>query len=178
MRYRFLSALLVAVCLASIAAAAQEPTNSPEQVQQGPASGDPLPVLGASLVTAPLPMLPATLPTTSSLTRPTSESQGSTFPGMGAMYSMYAMYGTLQALDAHSTLKALDNNAIEGNPVVRTMSGSPAALVSFKAATSVGVLYFMERLRKKNQKAAFFLAIGVNSLQAYVVAHNYRAAKQ
>jgi hypothetical protein len=136
-------------------------------------------MLGASLVTAPLPMLPATMPTAASFTGSTSKKHTPGPAGLSAsMFSMYAMYGTLQALDAHSTLQALDNNAVEANPVIKSMADSPAALVSFKAATSVGVLYLLERLRKKNPKAAFFLALGVNSAQAYVVAHNYRAAKK
>jgi hypothetical protein len=52
------------------------------------------------------------------------------------------------------------------------------ALISFKATTTVGLVYLTERLRKKNKVAALAAAVGLNSLQAFVVAHNYRVAKK
>jgi hypothetical protein len=91
---------------------------------------------------------------------------------------VYAGYGVLQALDVHSTLRALDNRGVEGNPLLRSIASSPAALISVKAASTVGVIYFIERLRKKNATAALVLSIGVTSLQAVVVAHNYRVARR
>ena len=92
--------------------------------------------------------------------------------------SMYAAYGVFQALDVHSTLRALEGDAVEANPLVRPFASSPVGLVSLKLATGAGVLYLMERVRKKNPTAAFVLAIGVNCVQAFVVAHNYRVARR
>ena len=94
----------------------------------------------------------------------------------GPTIAMYAAYGMVQALDAHSTLRALDGRGAEGNPFVRPFASSPARLVSFKAASAAGVLYLAQRLRKKNQVAALALMVGVTSLQTYVVVHNYRVA--
>jgi hypothetical protein len=89
---------------------------------------------------------------------------------------MYGVFGVLQVLDAHSTLRAIDRGASEFNPVVRPFASSPTALISFKAASSAGVLYLTERLRKKHPVAALAFVIAVNSAQAYVVAQNYRIA--
>ena len=92
--------------------------------------------------------------------------------------AMYAAYGTLQALDVHSTLRAIDRNGVEGNPLLRPVATSPAGLTAFKAASTAGIIYLTERLRKKHPVAALAFGIGVNSLQAFVVLHNYRVAKQ
>jgi hypothetical protein len=92
--------------------------------------------------------------------------------------AMYAAYGTLQALDVHSTLRAIDRNGVEGNPLLRPVASSPAGLTAFKAASTAGIIYLTERLRKKHPVAALAFGIGVNSLQAFVVLHNYRVAKQ
>jgi hypothetical protein len=91
--------------------------------------------------------------------------------------AMYAAYGTLQALDVHSTLRAIDRNGVEGNPLLRPVATSPAGLTAFKAASTAGIIYLTERLRKKHPVAALAFGIGVNSLQAFVVLHNYRVAK-
>jgi hypothetical protein len=106
-------------------------------------------------------------------------SGGQTSAGSGATrLALYAAYGTLQALDVHSTLTALDNGGVEGNPLVRTVVESPAGLIAVKAASTAGFVYVVERIRKKNRAAAFVLAIGVTSLQAYVVAHNYSVSRR
>src|SRR5262245_8282820 len=55
---------------------------------------------------------------TSVVAKSTSKSQTSRGSGATRM-ALYATYGTLQALDVHSTLKALDNGGTEGNPLVR-----------------------------------------------------------
>jgi len=99
-------------------------------------------------------------------------------PLVGPIMAMYAGYGMLQVLDAHSTLSALDNRGTEANPFVRSLASSPARLIAFKAGSTVGLVYLTERLRKKHPAAALALAIGVNSLQAYVVMHNYRVARK
>jgi hypothetical protein len=92
--------------------------------------------------------------------------------------AMYAAYGTLQALDVHSTLRAVDRNGVEANPLLRPIASSPARLTAFKAASTAGIIYLTERLRKKHPVAALAFGIGVNSLQTFVVLHNYSVAKR
>jgi hypothetical protein len=96
----------------------------------------------------------------------------------GPTIAMYAAYGTLQALDVHSTLRALDRNGAEGNPFLRPIASSPAGLTAFKAASTAGIIFLTERLRKKHPVAALAFGIGVSSLQTFVVVHNYRAVKR
>jgi hypothetical protein len=121
------------------------------------------------LPAVPLDLSAATLPLPQETRRSSS---------VAPTLAMYASFGILQALDAHSTLRALSGNGTEANPFVRPFASSPVALISFKATTTVGLVYLTERLRKKNKVAALAAAVGLNSLQAFVVAHNYRVAKK
>ena len=43
--------------------------------------------------------------------------------------ALYVSFGALQALDAHSTLRALERGRVEGNPVMRGIVSQPAAVV-------------------------------------------------
>ncbi len=130
-----------------------------------------------SLADASIPAEHDTLLTTDNSAAANRASGSQKSQGSGALrMALYATYGTFQALDVHSTLKALDNGGAEGNPLVRTVAESPAGLIAVKAASTAGFVYVVERLRRKNRTAAFVLAIGVTSLQAYVVAHNYGIA--
>ena len=95
-------------------------------------------------------------------------------PMRGSMTAMYLAYGTLQVLDVHSTLRAVGAGAVEANPLVRPIVSTPAALISLKAASALGTVYLVERLRKRNPTAAFAFAVGVNSLYTIAVVHNYR----
>jgi Domain of unknown function (DUF5658) len=87
--------------------------------------------------------------------------------------SLYAGLITTQALDVHSTLRALDAGHREANPVVRWTTDTPAAFVSFKAATTVGTMYLIQRVRKKHPKRAMLLLAAIDTAFALVVAHNY-----
>lgn len=94
-----------------------------------------------------------------------------------ALMPLYLSYATLQALDIHSTMRALDRGAVEANPLMKNLTASPASLVAVKAAGAAGVLYTTEQLWKKNPTAAVVFMIAANSAMAFVVQHNYRAGR-
>ena len=94
-----------------------------------------------------------------------------------ALMPLYLTYATLQALDVHSTLRALDRGAVEANPLMKNLTESPASLVAVKAASAAGVLYTTEQLWKRNPAAAVVFMIAANSAMAWVVQNNYRAAR-
>ena len=94
-----------------------------------------------------------------------------------ALLPLYLSYATLQALDVHSTLRALDRGAVEANPLMKNLTESPASLVAVKAASAAGVLYTTEQLWKKNPAAAVVFMIAANSAMAWVVQNNYRAVR-
>jgi ABC-type uncharacterized transport system permease subunit len=95
-----------------------------------------------------------------------------------ALVPLYVSFSTLQALDAHSTLTAVENGARETNPLVRGAMDMPAGLVALKAGTAVGVIYLTEKLWKRNRVAAVVTMIALNSAYATIAAHNYRAGAQ
>jgi hypothetical protein len=90
--------------------------------------------------------------------------------------SLYASFVTLQALDAHSTLVAIDRGARETNPMMAPLVDRPAAFVALKAGTAAGVLYMTERVRRHSPLGAVLMMAAFNSAYATVVARNYRVA--
>lgn len=94
-----------------------------------------------------------------------------------SLVPLYVAFGALQLLDAHSTMRALDGGAAEGNPLMKAFAGSRAGLVAIKAAGAAGVVYGTERLVRRNRTAAVLLMIAGNSAMVWVVQHNYRAVR-
>ena len=88
--------------------------------------------------------------------------------------SMYAAMVTLQALDTHSTLRALDSGHAENNPLMRWSVQHPVALVAMKASATAATIYVAEKIRKKHPKRALGFIAAVNTAYVLVVIHNYR----
>ena len=94
----------------------------------------------------------------------------------GVLPALYVSFGALQALDAHSTLRALDRGQAEGNPVMRGIVSQPAAVVGLKAATTAGTILLTEKLWRRHRTAAIVLMVAVNAGYLAIVTHNYRRA--
>ena len=94
-----------------------------------------------------------------------------------ALLPLYVSFGALQALDAHSTSRALSNGAVEANPAMRPFTGSTAGMLALKAAATTGVIYASERMWKRNKAAAVVFMVAANSAMVWVVQHNYRAVR-
>jgi hypothetical protein len=92
----------------------------------------------------------------------------------GVLLPLYASFAALQALDAHSTLRALDAGATEANPLMGGVAQKPAALLAIKAGLTASTIYLVEKVRLKSRGAAIALMAALNSLYATIVAHNYR----
>jgi hypothetical protein len=95
----------------------------------------------------------------------------------GALVPLYVSLATLNALDVHSTRRALSRGAVEGNPLMKGVAENSGALVAVKAASTVGIIYGSEKLWKRNRAAAVIFMIATNSAMAWVVQHNYRAVR-
>jgi hypothetical protein len=86
---------------------------------------------------------------------------------------LYTSYAGLNALDCHSSRRALSQgSAREANPVARTL-GSGALLIAAKAAVTTGVIVASEKMRKKHPKRAVLLVSALDAMMVVVVAHNY-----
>lgn len=105
---------------------------------------------------------------------PAGDLSGRAHPRSKTLTAMYVAFGALQLADVHSTTRALSRGAVEANPAMRTVAGSPAALIAVKAAGGATTILVSEKLRKKRPVAALVLMASLNSFLAAVVAHNYR----
>ena len=88
--------------------------------------------------------------------------------------ALYGSFAGLQALDFHSTMRAVRSGGHEANPALQRLAGSPAAMFAVKAGATASIIMASERLRKNHHPAAaFMLMVGANSAYAIVAAHNY-----
>jgi hypothetical protein len=92
--------------------------------------------------------------------------------------ALYAANVALQALDAHSTMKAIRNGASEANPMMQGVVGNRGALLAVKAGAAASTIFFAEKLWRRNRVAAVALMVAVNGVTAAVVAHNYKVASR
>jgi hypothetical protein len=90
---------------------------------------------------------------------------------------LYASFAALQALDAHSTLRALDAGAAEANPIVGGLAHKPIALLAVKAGLTASTIYLVEKVRVRSRGAAIALMAVLNSAYVTIVAHNYRVPR-
>jgi hypothetical protein len=91
--------------------------------------------------------------------------------------ALYATLGGMQAWDIYTTTRALTVGAHEANPTAATFSSHAGSLVGLKAATTVGTIFFAERMWKKNKVGAIVMLVAVNGATAAVSMHNMRNAR-
>ncbi len=90
---------------------------------------------------------------------------------------LYVSFAVLQALDVHSTTRALNAGAVEGNPLMRGVADQPAALMAVKAGGAASTIWLTHKLARRSKTGAFVVMAAVNSAYAMIVAHNYRAGR-
>jgi hypothetical protein len=93
------------------------------------------------------------------------------------MLSLYASTAAMQMLDVHSTISALDNGAVEANPLMKNMAGNKAAFVALKAGVAVTTILATRNMAKRNKVAAIATLVAVNAAYAFVISHNYKVAR-
>src|SRR5690606_687171 len=93
--------------------------------------------------------------------------------------ALYASQVALQALDAHSTYKALGRGAHEANPFMKGVVGNPGAMFAVKAGVAASTIWAAECLWKRGNKVgAIATMVVANAVAGAVVAHNYRVAAE
>ena len=108
---------------------------------------------------------------------PTQKAVRSTEKRPAALLPLYVSFATLQVLDIHSTRYGLEHGAVEGNPVMKGVTGTTTGMAAVKAAGTAGVIFISEKLRTRNKAAAIALMAASNSMMIWVVQHNYRALR-
>jgi Domain of unknown function (DUF5658) len=95
-----------------------------------------------------------------------------------AFRTLYTSFGLLQALDAHSTSRAVASGASESNALLARLAHRPTVLMGVKTGVSAGTILLMERFRKRHPKAAMVTMMALNSAYAVIVVRNSRIAHQ
>jgi Domain of unknown function (DUF5658) len=85
-------------------------------------------------------------------------------------------FALLQALDVHSSMRAIERGGREANPVFESLDQWPAA-VAVKAASTLGVVLLTNTLSRRHPKRAVLTMIALDSAYCWIVAHNYSAAR-
>ncbi len=94
-----------------------------------------------------------------------------------ALVPLYVSFGALQAMDYHSTRRALVSGAgREANPLARAI-GSPG-LIAAKAAATAVVIVAGEKIWKRNRVGAVVFVATLNVAMGAVVAHNYSVGRK
>jgi hypothetical protein len=94
------------------------------------------------------------------------------------MQSLYATTVLMQGLDAHSTFRALDAGAKQGNPLIGPIAERRPAFIALKGAISVATIRAARDLSKQNKLAAALTLIGINSAYGALIANNYRVVSR
>ena len=89
--------------------------------------------------------------------------------------TLYTSFAALQAMDVHSTVRAIDGGAKELNPLVGGIAGNGSALLATKAGAAATTIFLAEKVRKRSRIGALLLMAGINSGYAIIVARNYAA---
>jgi hypothetical protein len=158
----------VAVIVPATALAQAEPL-IPTSASFGPSA----PLLQSARAAAHLITLEPAPPARSSSWLPRSEEARPR-----GLLPLYAGFGVLQALDAHSTIRAVGAGRTEANPLVAPFANRPGLMIGVKAAAAAGTIALSERLWRRHRVAAVTLMIVANAGYAAVVAHNYRQGRR
>lgn len=92
--------------------------------------------------------------------------------------ALYATLGVMQAWDIYSTRAAMQAGAREANPTAAPFTGNVVSMLGMKAATTVGTIFFAERMWKKNKVGAVIMLVAINGATAAVSMQNMRNAKR
>jgi hypothetical protein len=93
--------------------------------------------------------------------------------------ALYGASALLQGYDAYSTLTVLKHGGIEANPMMKTLTKSPAAVIGLKAGMTVISIMAAERLWKGHNRVGAIVTMAVsNSVMAMVAANNAKVLNQ
>ena len=121
--------------------------------------------------TDPAPAIPTAPGTLPGLSQPPKDAP------RGVLVPLYVSFAALQALDVHSTLRAVDAGAVEQNPFLKGLVNQPAALIALKGGVAASTILITDKIRHRSRVGAIVAMAALNSVYVTVVAHNYRAVR-
>lgn len=166
---RHLAPIAAIVVFASMPAAAQAPASAPRS--PAPLEARPLFHLSPAALAASAAGQPARLPL--------PWQQGETSERPRLLMPGYIAFAALQGIDAFTTARAMDSGlAREANPLMRPFAGNAGAIVAIKGAATAATVLAVEKLWKRDRRAAIVTMFALNAAYALVAAHNVRVAGQ
>ena len=93
------------------------------------------------------------------------------------LFSLFASTAAMQALDVHSTMTALNQGAVEANPLMKGLARNKTAFIAMKAGVAASTILATRNMAKRNKVAAIATMVAINSAYAMVVRHNYKVAR-
>ena len=89
--------------------------------------------------------------------------------------ALYAGSALLQGYDAYSTLTVLKHGGVEANPMMKTLTKSPAAFIALKAGMATMSIVSAEKMWKRgNRIGAIATMAASNTFMALVARNNAR----
>jgi hypothetical protein len=89
-----------------------------------------------------------------------------------ALPLLFGSLTALQAFDAYSTIAGLRGGAREANPMMQTITRSPATFWTMKVMTTALPMAIAEHQWKRSKTAAIVTMVLANGVAAAVAAHN------
>jgi len=100
------------------------------------------------------------------------------FTGLTLSLAGLNAYETYQTINAYEFANnSPDFTFRELNPVTRGLLENKPLLIGVKALETVGTVYLLKELRKKNKALAYIAVIGLHIVRGYFVYHNYQQSK-
>ena len=91
---------------------------------------------------------------------------------------LYGFTAGTQAMDVHSTRRALEAGAFETNPFMRAISSHTSGLIATKAGMTVGTIMVTEAIARHHKTTAILTLIAINAAYVYVVERNYDVSRR
>ena len=92
--------------------------------------------------------------------------------------ALYVTYAGVQALDVYTTAQSLRAGGREANPLLAPLSGDLVVVSAVKAASTVGTIYFVNRLWRRHRVTAVILMAGLNGAVGAAASYNARVARR
>ena len=126
-----------------------------------------------ALIVAPTTIAAATTATATAATTDFASRSTFKYGRPSVLPALYVTSAALQGYDAYSTLSALRNGGREANPMMQSVTKSPAAFVAMKAGVTTASIVAAEQLWKGHHRmGAIGMMVASNVMMGMVAAHN------
>lgn len=96
-----------------------------------------------------------------------------------ALVPLYAAFAISEALDVHSTHRALSSGVGREAGALGRCSSSVPCLIGVKAAITTGAIWAIDAgVRRRAPRAAVWLMVGLLGVQTSIDVHNYRVGRR